>query len=404
MDSLNKMKLGVLLNNITGGMAVSQSQPAVGTGSIKLSGLGQIGLGGSSNNNTNRSSNPLAASQGFMTSQQHQNQILASHLISSAQETQAQPFFLNQHQQPFSSLKRPREDSSSWLMHQVTHNNNNAANPMGLVAHPNGSTSSANTQQQDDGAGGEKNTSRRRTVHQLEVLESVFKLCPNPTEARRKQLGQMLKMDERQVVIWFQNKRQRVRAKMKEQENNTLRQQHTALKTELDREKSRERALEQENALLKNCMDEKVKKMEELRQASSELLVEYYKKKGGNLSEWKDHLPSGLMEALKLPNQKEGLTEELEAPKKKIKTTTTETDSDKPAASGEKSTTTTTSGPQDPSGAKADEAAVVAAAAAEDTEQEDDVQLKTPQESSLEKQDQAKTNKDEESQQKAQQQ
>merc|ERR1711977_228040 len=238
MDSLNKMKLGVLLNNITGGMAVPQSQPAVGTGSIKLSGLGQIGLGGSNNNNTSRSSNPLAASQGFMTSQQHQNQILASHLISSAQETQAQPFFLNQHQQPFSSLKRPREDSSSWLMHQVTHNNNNAANPMGLVAHPNGSTSSANTQQQDDGAGGEKNTSRRRTVHQLEVLESVFKLCPNPTEARRKQLGQMLKMDERQVVIWFQNKRQRVRAKMKEQENNTLRQQHTALKTELDREKS----------------------------------------------------------------------------------------------------------------------------------------------------------------------
>merc|ERR1711904_174755 len=119
---------------------------------------------------------------------------------------------------------------------------------------------------------------RRRTVHQLEVLESVFKLCPNPTEARRKQLGQMLKMDERQVVIWFQNKRQRVRAKMKEQENNTLRQHHTALKTELQREKSRELALEQENALLKNCMDEKVKKMEELRQASSELLVEYYKK------------------------------------------------------------------------------------------------------------------------------
>merc|ERR1711977_695999 len=253
MDSLDKMKLGVLLNNITGGMAVPQSQPV---GMNKLAGLGQLGLG----NN-------------------------------------AQPFFLNQHQgaaHPFSSLKRPREDpASSWLMHQV---------------HPNSNNSSANTQQEEVGGGGqEKSTSRRRTVHQLEVLESVFKLCPNPTEARRKQLGQMLKVDERQVVIWFQNKRQRVRAKMKEQENNTLRQQHSALKSELQREKARERALEQENSLLKTWMEDKVKKMEELRQASSELLVEYYKKKGNNSSNWKNALPSGLMEALKLP-QKEGET------------------------------------------------------------------------------------------------
>ena len=43
---------------------------------------------------------------------------------------------------------------------------------------------------------------------------------------------------------------------MKEQENNTLRQQHSALKSELQREKARERALEQENALLKSWMEE----------------------------------------------------------------------------------------------------------------------------------------------------
>ena len=46
--------------------------------------------------------------------------------------------------------------------------------------------------------------SRRRSSHQLEVLESVFKLCSNPSEPRRRQLGKMLKMDERQVMIWFQ--------------------------------------------------------------------------------------------------------------------------------------------------------------------------------------------------------
>ena len=114
---------------------------------------------------------------------------------------------------------------------------------------------------------------------------------------------------------------------MKEQENNTLRQQHTALKTELHREKSRERALEQENALLKSCMEEKVKKMEELRQASSELLVEYYKKKGGNLSEWKDHLPSGLMDALKLPKQKDD--------DEKLKTTTEEKEKEREKAESE---------------------------------------------------------------------
>jgi len=318
MDSLNKMKLGVLLNNITGGMAVSQSQQATGGGGIKLSGLGQIGLGNEQG--------------GFMTNQQQQNQILASQLISNARlgqnSQESQPFFnlpMQQAQQnnPF-SLKRPRENnepSSAWLMHQV--NGASAPPPTATANQPN-SNSSATTQQEE---GGEKGTSRRRTVHQLEVLESVFKLCPNPTEVRRKQLGQMLKMDERQVVIWFQNKRQRVRAKMKEQENNTLRQQHTALKTELHREKSRERALEQENALLKSCMEEKVKKMEELRQASSELLVEYYKKKGGNLSEWKDHLPSGLMDALKLPKQKDD--------DEKLKTTTEEKEKEREKAESE---------------------------------------------------------------------
>jgi len=331
---MDKMNLGVLLNNITaGGMSVpsqTQSQPK---GSINLSGLGS--LGGLNNQQTTQgflsttgqqssAQNSLAGMQGLSNQQQN---ILASHLISSARMSQdtaggivsSQPFFnlpMAGVTQPMShvtaggdfgqgpqySLKRPHEDS--WQMQQQQMNQGVKATSSGAGGVPGSSEE-----------GGEK-TSRRRTVHQLEVLESVFKLCPNPTEARRKQLGQMLKMDERQVVIWFQNKRQRVRAKMKEQENNTLRQQHTALKTELQREKSRELALEQENALLKSCMEEKVKKMEELRQASSELLVEYYKKKGGDPKEWKKHLPSGLMESLKLPSTtKEDEQEDVEEEK-----------------------------------------------------------------------------------------
>ncbi|QDZ19655.1 homeobox domain-containing protein [Chloropicon primus] len=144
---------------------------------------------------------------------------------------------------------------------------------------------------------------RRRSTQQLEVLESVFELCPNPTEARRKQLGQMLNMEERQVVIWFQNKRQRVRSKQKEQEHHTLRQQHAALKVELQKEKARERALEQENSMLKSWMGEKVKKMDDLRKASSELLVQYYRKKGVKDD---SELPDGLAEALKIPIKAEG--------------------------------------------------------------------------------------------------
>ena len=43
-----------------------------------------------------------------------------------------------------------------------------------------------------------------------------------------------------------QNKRQRVKAKAKEHENGELRKQHAGLKQELERERSREKALEQE--------------------------------------------------------------------------------------------------------------------------------------------------------------
>jgi len=150
---------------------------------------------------------------------------------------------------------------------------------------------------------GNVTSSRRRSQQQLEILESVFKLCPNPSESRRRQLGNMLKLDERKVMIWFQNKRQRVKAKMKEQENGALRQQHLSLKTELEREKNREQALEQENALLKAWMESKRKKLDELRKASSQLLVEYYKKKGHDMEDWKACLPAGLEDALKLSDE-----------------------------------------------------------------------------------------------------
>ena len=316
MDSMNKLNLNMLLNNMTSAsQALSQapgqlqpqphhqshshSQAQLSSAGVKLSGLNSIGL-----DSQQQIFRALGlTNNGAGSAQQQQNAILASQLISNV----SAPGAPGGGRQQDTAAANAAVNASAIVNSQPFFN---LAAAGGL-----GQPQQFQQQQQQQGLKrphetdglGEKNSSRRRTVHQLEVLESVFKLCPNPTEIRRKQLGQMLKMEERQVVIWFQNKRQRVRAKMKEQENNTLRQQHSALKSELQREKARERALEQENSLLKTWMEDKVKKMEELRQASSELLVEYYKKKGNNSSNWKNALPSGLMEALKLP-QKEGET------------------------------------------------------------------------------------------------
>jgi len=301
MDSLNKLNLGMLLNNMTTQQMVQmpqqQQQQQMLQPQLKLPGgldsqnilsalgmqqpgqaggiLGSQLLPGGDAAPATVSGNPISA----LGQQQQQFFNLR----------QAAPHF---HQQATALGKRPRDDPSAtaWMPH-----------PQAPLAAPDASHGGHGGADADKSSG----SGRRRTVHQLEVLESVFKLCPNPTEARRKQLGQMLKMEERQVVIWFQNKRQRVRAKMKEQENSTLRKQHSALKSELQREKARERTLEQENALLKSWMDDKVKKMEELRQASSKLLVEYYKKKGNPDGSWKKALPSKLAEHLNLPSNNE---------------------------------------------------------------------------------------------------
>jgi len=286
MDSLNKLSnLNMLLCGMSSQpLAASQQQQ----GLVKLpGGLTSLGLGATMDTTTAQQHQQLLGALGLNAATAAQSQIHAQPLFNLQASLGQQ-----QHAGGFASslgVKRPAHDE--WMAQQQRHVLQKTSSD--AADHALGAASAAEE--------APKGSSRRRSSQQLEVLESVFKLCPNPTEARRKELGQMLKMDERQVVIWFQNKRQRVRAKMKEQENNTLRQQHSALKSELQREKARERALEQENALLKSWMEDKVKKMDELRQASSELLVEYYKKKGVDAKS----LPAGLAEALNLPEKAE---------------------------------------------------------------------------------------------------
>ncbi|GMM37724.1 Yox1 protein [Saccharomycopsis crataegensis] len=52
---------------------------------------------------------------------------------------------------------------------------------------------------------------RRTSTHELSILQLEFGLGPNPGKARRQQIADKVKMDEKAVQIWFQNKRQSIK-------------------------------------------------------------------------------------------------------------------------------------------------------------------------------------------------
>ena len=119
-------------------------------------------------------------------------------------------------------------------------------------------------------------TARRLGAQQVEYLENTFKDTPNPPETKRREIGKLLEMDERKVMIWFQNKRQRVKQKQREHDNSHLKNTNAQLTNELESEKRREFQLEQENQRLKDLLNDKKAKMQELRSSASNLLIEYY--------------------------------------------------------------------------------------------------------------------------------
>lgn len=49
---------------------------------------------------------------------------------------------------------------------------------------------------------------RRTTRHELSILQNEFELGPTPSRLRRQEIAAKVKMDEKAVQIWFQNKRQ----------------------------------------------------------------------------------------------------------------------------------------------------------------------------------------------------
>ena len=131
-----------------------------------------------------------------------------------------------------------------------------------------------------DGAEGkDKMKVERRSAEELDYLEQSFIENPLPSEMRRQQIGQILGLPERKVMIWFQNKRQRMKQKMKVAENANLKEENAKLQRTLAEERTREEYLRRENRELKVMLGTRQQRMEELRSRASRLLIEYYANK-----------------------------------------------------------------------------------------------------------------------------
>merc|ERR1711871_1678599 len=80
-------------------------------------------------------------------------------------------------------------------------------------------------------------------------------------------------------MIWFQNKRQRMKQRMKYVENANLKEENETLQRALNEERQREEYLRRENRELKVMLGTRQQRMEELRSRASRLLIEYYANK-----------------------------------------------------------------------------------------------------------------------------
>merc|ERR1712219_19957 len=100
---------------------------------------------------------------------------------------------------------------------------------------------------------------------EVEYLEKSFLENPLPDEVRRTEIAKILGIPERKVMIWFQNKRQRMKQKLKYVENINLKEENDALQRALTEERQREEYLRRENRELKVMLGTRQQRMEELR-------------------------------------------------------------------------------------------------------------------------------------------
>ncbi|KAF3518931.1 hypothetical protein DY000_02061411 [Brassica cretica] len=60
---------------------------------------------------------------------------------------------------------------------------------------------------------GDKRIYHRHSNHQIQKLEAYFKECPHPDDLQQRKLGEELKLKQKQIKFWFQNKRTQAKVK-----------------------------------------------------------------------------------------------------------------------------------------------------------------------------------------------
>ncbi|MED6168711.1 hypothetical protein PIB30_014176 [Stylosanthes scabra] len=90
-------------------------------------------------------------------------------------------------------------------------------------------------QQPPSGYRGDRHKKRpyqRHTPHQIQEMETFFKMCPHPDEQQRIELGNVLGLDHSQIKFWFQNKRTQLKHQYDHSENIALKNENEELRAE----------------------------------------------------------------------------------------------------------------------------------------------------------------------------
>ncbi|XP_042438929.1 homeobox-leucine zipper protein HOX21-like [Zingiber officinale] len=123
----------------------------------------------------------------------------------------------------------------------------------------------------DESAVGEKKK-KRLSIEQVRTLERSFELGNKLEPERKVQLAKALGLRQRQVAIWFQNRRARSKSKQLEKDYDALKRQFEAMRTENDSLLDRNKKLQAEILALRG------------RETSDDLIINLNKETEGSWS------------------------------------------------------------------------------------------------------------------------
>ncbi|XP_013590801.1 PREDICTED: homeobox-leucine zipper protein HDG9-like [Brassica oleracea var. oleracea] len=79
---------------------------------------------------------------------------------------------------------------------------------------------------------GDKRIYHRHSNHQIQKLEAYFKECPHPDDLQQRKLGEELKLKQKQIKFWFQNKRTQAKVQNEKADNASLRTENMKIRRE----------------------------------------------------------------------------------------------------------------------------------------------------------------------------